>query len=156
MKITLICVGKIRENFIAEGINEFKKRLTPYISLEIIEVQAFQIKTQADELKARQTEAEKILSYIGKDDYTIALAIQGKELSSEDLAQKFDELSKSGINKINLIIGGSTGLDTSVLNKADFKLSFSKMTFPHQLMRLILLEQVYRAFKIINKEPYQK
>jgi len=156
MKITLICVGKIRENFIAEGINEFKKRLTPYISLEIIEVQAFQIKTQADELKARQTEAEKILSYIGKDDYTIALAIQGKELSSEDLAQKFDELSKSGINKINLIIGGSTGLDTSVLNKADFKLSFSKMTFPHQLMRLILLEQVYRAFKIINKEPYHK
>ena len=154
MKITLICVGKIRENFIAEGINEFKKRLTPYISLEIIEVQAFQIKTQADELKARQTEAEKILSYIGKDDYTIALAIQGKELSSEDLAQKFDELSKSGINKINLIIGGSTGLDTSVLNKADFKLSFSKMTFPHQLMRLILLEQVYRAFKIISKEPY--
>ena len=156
MKITLICVGKIRENFIAEGINEFKKRLTPYISLEIIEVQAFQIKNQADELKARQTEAEKILSYIGKDDYTIALAIQGKELSSEDLAQKFDELSKSGINKINLIIGGSTGLDTSVLNKADFKLSFSKMTFPHQLMRLILLEQVYRAFKIINKEPYHK
>ena len=156
MKITLICVGKIRENFIAEGINEFKKRLTPYISLEIIEVQAFQIKTQADELKARQTEAEKILSYIGKDDYTIALAIQGKELSSEDLAQKFDELSKSGINKINLIIGGSTGLDTSVLSKADFKLSFSKMTFPHQLMRLILLEQVYRAFKIINKEPYHK
>ena len=156
MKITLICVGKIRENFIAEGINEFKKRLTPYISLEIIEVQAFQIKTQADELKARQTEAEKILSYIGKDDYTIALAIQGKELSSEDLAQKFDELSKSGINKINLIIGGSIGLDTSVLNKADFKLSFSKMTFPHQLMRLILLEQVYRAFKIINKEPYHK
>ena len=156
MKITLICVGKIRENFIAEGINEFKKRLTPYISLEIIEVQAFQIKTQADELKARQTEAEKILSYIGKDDYTIALAIQGKELSSEGLAQKFDELSKSGINKINLIIGGSTGLDTSVLSKADFKLSFSKMTFPHQLMRLILLEQVYRAFKIINKEPYHK
>ena len=156
MKITLICVGKIRENFIADGINEFKKRLTPYISLEIIEVQAFQIKNQADELKARQTEAEKILSYVGKDDYTIALAIQGKNLSSEELALKFDELSKSGINKINLIIGGATGLDESILNKADFKLSFSKMTFPHQLMRLILLEQTYRAFKIINKEPYHK
>lgn len=156
MKITLICVGKIRENFIVQGIEEFRKRLTPYVSLEIIEVQAFQIKTQADELKARQTEAQKILSLIGKDDFTIALAIAGKELSSEGLAQKIDELSKSGINKINLVIGGSTGLDESVLSQADFKLSFSKMTFPHQLMRLILLEQIYRAFKIINKEPYHK
>ena len=156
MKISLICVGKIRENFLVQGIEEFKKRLTPYISLEIIEVQAFQIKTQSDELKARQTEAQKILSLISKDDYTIALAIQGKELSSEGLAEKFDELSKSGINKVNLIIGGSTGLDDSILAQADFRLSFSKMTFPHQLMRLILLEQVYRAFKIINNEPYHK
>jgi len=156
MKISLICVGKIREKFIADGIEEFKKRLTPYVSLETIEVQAFQIKNLSDELKARQTEALKILSFIGKDDFTIALAIKGKELSSEELAQKFDELSKSGINKVNLIIGGSTGLDESILNKADFKLSFSKLTFPHQLMRLILLEQVYRAFKIINKEPYHK
>lgn len=156
MKISLICVGKIREDFIAQGIEEFKKRLTPYVSLEIIEVQAFQIKNLADELKARQTEAQKILSLIGKDDYTIALAIQGKELSSEGLAQKFSTLSQSGINKINLIIGGATGLDETVLAKADFKLSFSKLTFPHQLMRLILLEQIYRAFKIINKEPYHK
>lgn len=156
MKISLICVGKIREDFIAQGIEEFKKRLTPYVSLEIIEVQAFQIKNLADELKARQTEAQKILSLIGKDDYTIALAIQGKELSSEGLAQKFSTLSQSGINKINLIIGGATGLDETVLAKADFKLSFSKLTFPHQLMRLILLEQIYRSFKIINKEPYHK
>ena len=156
MKISLICVGKIREDFIAQGIEEFKKRLTPYVSLEIIEVQAFQIKNLADELKARQTEAQKILSLIGKDDYTIALAIQGKELSPEGLAQKFSTLSQSGINKINLIIGGATGLDETVLAKADFKLSFSKLTFPHQLMRLILLEQIYRSFKIINKEPYHK
>lgn len=156
MKICIICVGKIREQYISQGIDEFQKRLTPYVSLETIEIPAYQIKTVADELKARQTEAQKILSYISQGDYTIALAIKGKEFSSEDLAEKFSDLAKSGINKINLIIGGSTGIDESVLTRADLRLSFSKMTFPHQLMRLILLEQIYRAFKIINKEPYHK
>jgi len=156
MIITIICIGKIRENYIAQGIVEFKKRLTPYTTLEIAEIQAYQIKQPADELKARQVEAEKILSLLGKDDYNIALVVKGKELSSEELAEKITDISKTGINKINLIIGGSTGLDNSVIEKADFKLSFSKMTFPHQLMRLILLEQIYRAFKIINKEPYHK
>ena len=156
MKVCIICVGKIREQYISQGIDEFQKRLSPYVSLETIEIPAYQIKTLADELKARQTEAQKILSYISQDDFTIALAINGKELSSEALAEKFSELSKSGINKINLIIGGSTGLDETILTRADFRLSFSKMTFPHQLMRLILLEQIYRAFKIINKEPYHK
>ncbi len=156
MKINIICVGKVRESYISQGIEEFRKRLTPYVSLETTEVQAFQIKQPSDELKARQTEAQKILAFIDKDDYNIALVIKGKELSSEDLAHKFNELSKNGINKINIIIGGSTGLDESVINRADFCLSFSKLTFPHQLMRLILMEQIYRAFKIINKEPYHK
>ena len=156
MKINIICVGKVREPYISHGIEEFKKRLTPYVSLETTEVQAFQIKQTSDELKARQSEAQKILGLISKDDYTIALVIKGKELSSEDLAQKFNELSKNGINKVNIIIGGSTGLDESVISRADFCLSFSKLTFPHQLMRLILMEQIYRAFKIINKEPYHK
>lgn len=156
MKLTIICVGKVREPYISKGIEEFEKRLSPYVSLEILEIQAYPIKNVSDELKARQVEAEKILSHIGQNDYTIALAINGKELSSEGLAAKFAELSQCGINKINMIIGGSTGLDNSVLEHADFKLSFSKMTFPHQLMRLILLEQTYRAFKIINKEPYHK
>ena len=156
MKINIICVGKVRESYISQGIEEFRKRLTPYVSLETTEVQAFQIKQPSDELKARQTEAQKILALIDKDDYTIALVIKGKELSSEDLAHKFNELSKNGINKINMIIGGSTGLDESIINRADFCLSFSKLTFPHQLMRLILMEQIYRAFKIINKEPYHK
>ncbi|MCR4880859.1 MAG: 23S rRNA (pseudouridine(1915)-N(3))-methyltransferase RlmH [bacterium] len=156
MKVSIICVGKIREKFINDGIEEFRKRMTPYVSLEILEVPAYQIKQQADELKARQVEAEKILGLIGKDDYSIALVIKGNAISSEGLAQKIDELSKSGINKINFIIGGSTGLDESVIEKAEYKLSFSKMTFPHQLMRLILMEQLYRAFKIINHEPYHK
>lgn len=156
MKITLICVGKIREKFISDGINEFQKRLSPYVSFEVAEVPSHQIKQPADEAKARQIEAEKILSYIGQNDYSIALVIKGNALSSEELAQKFDELSKSGVNKVNLIIGGSTGLDEKVIEKTDYKLSFSKMTFPHQLMRLILMEQLYRAFKIINHEPYHK
>ena len=156
MIITIICVGKIRENYISQGINEFKKRLTPYTALEIVEIPAYQIKQTSDELKARQVEAEKILSLLGKDDYNIALVVKGKEFSSEEIAEKIQEISKTGVNKINLIIGGSTGLDNSVIEKADLKLSFSKMTFPHQLMRLILLEQLYRAFKIINKEPYHK
>ena len=156
MKLSIICVGKIRENYIAEGIKEFEKRLSPYVSLETIEIPAYQIKQPADELKARQVEGEKILGLIGKDDYSIALVVKGKELSSEDLSTLFSDLSKSGINKVNLIIGGATGLDSSVIEKANYKLSFSKMTFPHQLMRLILLEQVYRAFKIINNEPYHK
>ena len=156
MKLSVICVGKIREKYILDGIQEFKKRLSAYVSVEIIEIPAYQIKQQSDELKARETEAEKILGNIGKDDYSIALVIKGNELSSEELAQKFDELSKSGVNKVNLIIGGSTGLSEKVTEKAEYKLSFSKMTFPHQLMRLILMEQLYRAFKIINKEPYHK
>ncbi len=156
MKLTLICVGKIREKFIDDGIKEFQKRLSPYVSLEIQEVPAYQIKQPSDEAKARITEAEKILSYIGQNDYSIALVIKGNALSSEELAQKFDDLAKSGVNKVNLIIGGSTGLDEKVIEKAEYKLSFSKMTFPHQLMRLILLEQLYRAFKIINHEPYHK
>ena len=156
MNVTIICVGKIRENYIAQGIDEFKKRLTPYVSLDIVEIPAYQIKQQADELKARQVEGEKILSLIGKDDFSVALVVKGRELSSEELSSFFSELSKSGTNKINLIIGGATGLDTSVIEKCNYKLSFSKMTFPHQLMRLILLEQVYRAFKIMNNEPYHK
>ena len=156
MKLSVICVGKIREKYILDGIQEFKKRLSAYVSVEIIEIPAYQIKQQSDELKARETEAEKILGNIGKDDYSIALVIKGNALSSEELAQKFDELSKSGVNKVNLIIGGSTGLSEKVTEKAEYKLSFSKMTFPHQLMRLILMEQLYRAFKIINKEPYHK
>ncbi len=156
MKIVIICVGKVREPYISLGIEEFKKRLAPYISLEITEVQAFQIKTKNDGIKARQIEANKIFNIISKDDYNIALAIQGKEISSEGFAQKLTELSQIGVNKINFIIGSSTGLDESILNHANLRLSFSKMTFPHQLTRLILLEQIYRAFKIINKEPYHK
>jgi len=156
MNVTIICVGKIRENYIAQGIDEFKKRLTPYVSLDIIEIPAYQIKQPSDELKARQVEGEKILSLIGKDDFSIALVVKGKELSSEELSSLFCDISKSGINKINLIIGGSTGLDTTVIEESNYKLSFSKMTFPHQLMRLILLEQIYRAFKISNNEPYHK
>lgn len=156
MKLTIICVGKIREKYISDGIEEFQKRLSPYVSLETIEIGAYPIKQPSDEAKARKLEGEKILSLIGKDDFSIALVIKGNAISSEELAYKFNELSKSGVNKINIIIGGATGLDEKVIEKAEYKLSFSKMTFPHQLMRLILMEQIYRAYKIINKEPYHK
>ena len=156
MKVTIICVGKIREKYISDGVDEFQKRLAPYVSLETVEIGAYPIKQTSDEAKARKIEGEKILSLIGKDDYSIALVIKGNALSSEELADKFREISKQGISKVNIIIGGATGLDEKVTEKAEYKLSFSKMTFPHQLMRLILMEQLYRAYKIINKEPYHK
>ena len=157
LKISIISVGKIKEKYIKLGIDEFSKRLSRYAKLEIIELndeKAPENLSPRDMEIIKNTEGDAILSKIRPNSYTIALAIDGKNLSSESLAKKINDLSVSGNSHINFVIGGSLGLSDSVLKASDFKLSFSAMTFPHQLMRLILLEQIYRSFRINNSEPY--
>lgn len=159
MNINIIAVGKIKEKYIQMGIDEFKKRLSRYCSLNIIEVSDERAPENLSEREmelVKQKEGERILSKIPLNSYVIALAIEGKSLSSEEFSEKIRSLMIDGINNITFIIGGSLGLSKEVLDKSHFKLSFSKMTFPHQLMRLILLEQIYRGFKILKNEPYHK
>ena len=159
MKITLIAVGKLKEKYLKEAVSEYSKRLGRYCKLEIIEVSDEKTPEQASqtaEEQIREKEGERILKHIKDDMYVIALEIQGKMLSSEELAAKMEDLGIQGKSHIAFVIGGSIGLGKEVLKRADDSLSFSKMTFPHQLMRVILLEQVYRGYRIINGEPYHK
>ncbi len=159
MKITLIAVGKLKEKYLKEAVSEYSKRLGRYCKLEIIEVSDEKTPEQASqtaEEQIREKEGERILKHIKDDMYVIALEIQGKMLSSEELAAKMEGLGIQGKSHIAFVIGGSIGLGKEVLKRADESLSFSKMTFPHQLMRVILLEQVYRGYRIINGEPYHK
>lgn len=159
MKITLITVGKIKEKYFTDAIAEYAKRLSRYTKLEIVEVPDEKTPDGVSETLEKQIkdkEGEKILSKISDGAYVVALAIEGKMLDSEELADKMEKWNVSGISHVVFIIGGSLGLSQKVLNCADFKLSFSKMTFPHQLMRVILLEQIYRSFRIRNNEPYHK
>ncbi|MBM6750647.1 23S rRNA (pseudouridine(1915)-N(3))-methyltransferase RlmH [Mediterraneibacter glycyrrhizinilyticus] len=159
MKITLITVGKIKEKYLKDAIAEYSKRLSRYCKIEIIEVADEKTPDQASETveeNIRSKEGERILKHIRDDMYVITLEIGGKMLSSEELAQKIETLGIQGESSIALVIGGSIGLGKDVLKRSDFALSFSKMTFPHQLMRVILLEQVYRSYRIINGEPYHK
>ena len=159
MRINIVCVGKIKEKYLKLGIDEFKKRLSKYCKLEIIELEdekAPENLSDKEMLIINEKEGKKILSKIKDNSYVIALAIDGKNLSSEELAETINKLGVRGISNITFVIGGSLGLSDEVLSRADYKLSFSKMTFPHQLMRLILLEQVYRAYRINNGEPYHK
>ena len=159
MRITLITVGKIKEKYLKDAIAEYTKRLSKYCKLEIIEVADEKTPDNASEVvehAIRVKEAERILRYIKDDAYVITLEINGKQLSSEEFADKIDKLGVQGTSHIIFIIGGSIGLGEDVLKKSDFALSFSKMTFPHQLMRVILLEQVYRSYRIISGEPYHK
>lgn len=159
MKITVITVGKIKEKYLKDAIAEYSKRLSKYCKLEIIEVADEKIPDNASEVvedSIRSKEAERILKYVKDDAYVITLEIGGKQLSSEELADKIDKLGVQGTSHIIFIIGGSIGLGKEVLNKSNYALSFSKMTFPHQLMRVILLEQVYRSYRIISNEPYHK
>lgn len=159
MKITLITVGKIKEKYLKDGIAEYSKRLSRYCKLEIIEVADEKTPDQASETmeeQIRDKEGERILKYLKDDMYVITLEIDGKQLSSEELADKMAALGLQGKSHIAFVIGGSIGLGREVLKRADESLSFSKMTFPHQLMRVILLEQVYRGYRIINGEPYHK
>ncbi|HFL3828480.1 TPA: 23S rRNA (pseudouridine(1915)-N(3))-methyltransferase RlmH [Clostridioides difficile] len=159
MKIRIVGVGKIKEKYMQQGIKEYSKRLSRYCNLEIIEVEDEKTsenlsKREMDIIKNK--EGARILSKLPLNSYIIALVIDGKKLSSEDLSQKIETLMIDGTNDITFIIGGSLGLSTEVINKSNFKLSFSNMTFPHQLMRMILLEQVYRGFRIMKGEPYHK
>ncbi len=159
MNITLITVGKLKERYFKEAVEEYSTRLSKYCKLEIAEVpdeKAPENLSPAQELQIIQKEGQGILKHIKEDAYVIALAIQGKQLSSEDLAEFINNLGIKGRSNIVFVIGGSLGLSDEVLKRADYQLSFSKMTFPHQLMRVVLLEQVYRGFRIIKGEPYHK
>lgn len=159
MKIRVICVGKVKEKFYRDAIAEYMKRLSKYCKPEILEVQDEKTPdgaSAAQEEQIRDKEGERILAKIQPQDYVIALAIQGKMLDSKEMSTMFDDLALHGKSSVCLIIGGSLGLSRQVLSRADYQLSFSKMTFPHQLMRVILLEQIYRSFKISHKEPYHK
>ena len=159
MKITLITVGKIKEKYLKDGIAEYSKRLSRYCKLEIIEVADEKTPDQASETmeeQIRDKEGVWLFKYIKDVMYVINLEIDGKQLSSEELADKMAALGLQGKSHIAFVIGGSIGLGREVLKRSDYALSFSKMTFPHQLMRVILLEQVYRGYRIINGEPYHK
>lgn len=159
MKITLITVGKIKEKFYTAAIEEYSKRLSRYCKLEIIQVADEKTPDHAGEAletQIREKEGERILAGIREGAYVIALAIEGKMLDSVELSEKIAALGVSGTSQIIFIIGGSLGLSKQVLDRADYLLSFSRMTFPHQLMRVILLEQIYRAYKINAGEPYHK
>ena len=159
MNITIITVGKLKERYFKEAVEEYSTRLSKYCKLDIVEVpdeKAPENLSPAQELIITQKEGQGILKYIKEDTYVIALAIQGKQLSSEGLADLINDLGIKGRSNIAFVIGGSLGLSDEVLKRADYKLSFSPMTFPHQLMRVILLEQVYRGFRIIKGEPYHK
>ncbi|WP_077215185.1 23S rRNA (pseudouridine(1915)-N(3))-methyltransferase RlmH [Bacillus dakarensis] len=159
MHISLVTVGKLKEKYLKQGIEEYLKRLSSYAKVEVIEVsdeKAPEELSATEMEQVKQKEGERILAKISPDTYVIALAIQGKQKSSEELAELLDKLATYGKSKIAFIIGGSLGLSDEVLNRADEHLSFSKMTFPHQLMRLILVEQVYRAYRINRGEPYHK
>lgn len=159
MKITVVAVGKIKERFFEDAIREYEKRLGRYCRLEIVQVADERTPDGAGDALERQIkerEGERILAQIRDGAYVIALAIEGKMLDSEELAEKLGQLAVSGVSHLVFVIGGSLGLSKAVLARADYRLSFSKMTFPHQLMRVILLEQVYRGFRILNHQPYHK
>lgn len=159
MRISIVCVGKIKEKYLKLGIDEFSKRLSKYCKLEVIELddeKAPENLSDKEMIMIKDKEGKKILSKIKDNSYVISLAIDGKNLSSEELAETINNLGIRGTSHIVFVIGGSLGLSDEVLKRSNYKLSFSKMTFPHQLMRLILLEQVYRAYRINNGEPYHK
>lgn len=146
MNITVLCIGKLKERYWVEAISEYSKRLTKYCSLSIEELKEDSI----------HGEGQNLLKRMKKDSYVVTLEIKGNMLSSEALAEKIELLGIEGKSDVTFIIGGSEGLSEEVSGRADYKLSFSKMTFPHQMMRVVLLEQIYRSFKIIKGETYHK
>ncbi|CUX50198.1 23S rRNA (pseudouridine(1915)-N(3))-methyltransferase RlmH [Clostridium sp. C105KSO13] len=159
MKITLLTVGKIKEKYLKDAVAEYSKRLSKYCKLEVIEVADEKTPDQASETvnnNIRRKEGERLMKYLRGDAFVITLEIQGHPLTSEELAEKIEGLGISGISHIIFVIGGSIGLGTKVLMRSDYALSVSRMTFPHQLMRAILLEQIYRSYRIIQGAPYHK
>lgn len=159
MNISIITVGKLKEKYLKQGIAEYTKRLSSYAKIDIIELadeKAPENLSETDMFIVKQKEGERILAKISSDTHVIALAIEGSMKTSEQLAENLDRLATYGKSKIAFVIGGSLGLSEDVMKRANETLSFSKMTFPHQLMRLILVEQIYRAFRINRGEPYHK
>ena len=159
MKLRVICTGKLKERFYTEAVDEFKKRLTRFCELEIVELPDEQVAddpSPAEIERVKNIECRRMADKLAQGEFVIALDPRGKELSSEQLALKLSEIMLSGGSRIAFLIGGSHGLTDELRGQADMVLSFSKMTFPHQIFRIMLLEQVYRAFKIINNEPYHK
>ena len=159
MNITILCVGQIKEKYFRDAIAEYQKRLSRYCKLQMIEVADEKTKENASEAEnnlIRKKEGERLLKHIKDSDYCITLEIDGKMLTSEGLSKEIDRLGLAGKSSLVFVIGGSIGLDTAVLKRSDYALSFSKMTFPHQLMRVILLEQIYRSYRIMRGEPYHK
>lgn len=159
MKITCVVVGKIKEKYFTDAIKEYSKRLSRYCKLEILELADEKTPdgaSEAEELAIREKEGERILKALKDDAYVIALAIEGKMLDSVELSRKIESLGVGGTSHIAFVIGGSLGLAPAVMKRADYALSFSRMTFPHQLMRVVLLEQLYRSYRIMKHEPYHK
>ncbi|MEY8390677.1 23S rRNA (pseudouridine(1915)-N(3))-methyltransferase RlmH [Lachnospiraceae bacterium 45-W7] len=159
MKISVLTVGKIKERFYRQAVEEFQKRLSRYCKLEMIEVtdeKTPERASEAEEIQILEREGRRLQKFIREDAWVCALAIEGNMLDSRELSEKIEKLGIDGVSHIQFVIGGSLGLCDSLLKQADFRLSFSKMTFPHQLMRVILLEQIYRSYRIMMKEPYHK
>lgn len=159
MKITCVTVGKIKEKYLADAVREYSRRLSRYCKLEILELADEKTpdgSSEAEELAIKEREGERILKAIKEDAYVIALAIEGSMLDSVEFSAQIEQLGIRGVSHVTFVIGGSLGLSPAVLKRADYALSFSKMTFPHQLMRVVLLEQIYRSFRIIRHEPYHK
>lgn len=159
MKITCITVGKIKEKYLTDAIREYEKRLSRYCRLEITELADEKTPdgaSPAEEAAIRDREGDRILKAVKEDAYVVALAIEGNMLDSVELSRKIETLGTNGISHLTFVIGGSLGLSAAVMKRADYALSFSRMTFPHQLMRVILLEQIYRSFRIMKHEPYHK
>lgn len=157
MKITIACVGKIKEKYLTAGIEEFTKRLTPFCKLEVTAIGEERMPddpSPAQKQQVLEKETQRLLNIIPENSYVILLDVIGKQLSSPDLAAKLDELALSGKSHITFVIGGAFGYTDDLRRRADFALSFSKMTFTHQMIRLLLVEQIYRAFKISRGEPY--
>jgi 23S rRNA (pseudouridine1915-N3)-methyltransferase len=159
MNINVICIGKLKEKYWRDAVAEYQKRLTRYCSITINELKEDRLPdnaSRAEEEKVKENEGHSILKAVLDDAYVIALDVRGREMSSEKLAEKIETLGIEGRSNVAFIIGGSLGLSAEVLSRADMRLSFSEITFPHQMMRVILLEQVYRSFKIIKNEAYHK
>lgn len=159
MNITVICIGRLKERYWREAVGEYSKRLGSYCGLRILELKEARLPAgagSAEEEAVKTTEGEEILSRVNKDMFVVSLEIRGRRMSSEALAEKLQSLALEGRSEIAFVIGGSLGLSEAVSRRADLKLSFSDMTFPHQMMRVILLEQIYRSFRIIRGEPYHK
>ena len=159
MKITILCVGKIKEKYLQMGIAEYAKRLGKYGKLDIVEVPDEKTPDRAslaEEVKIRDTEGERLLKHIRPDDFVVTMAIDGNMLDSVALSKQIETWGVQGKSHLIFVIGGSLGLSQAVLKRGDYALSFSKLTFPHQLMRMILLEQIYRSYRIMHNEPYHK